>query len=206
MNNMRKRSNNNNQRRHGGGGHSGGQRRYSNNSGGGGGNRGGSNDGQNLTRQKHHATQMREKYMNHARDAQGNGDRVDVEYYLQHVDHYNRVLTDITAIENERHEKMREQQQANQPQGGEGQQQAQGNDQNQGGGNDQNNQGGNDDQGNHGGNMEEPINNSGNQPRMTRSPRHNNQPRQNQNDPNGAKAANANNEEIPLPGGVIGAV
>lgn len=204
MNNMRKRSNNNNQRRHGGGGHSGGgQRRYNNNSSGGGGNRGGSNDGQNLARQKHHATQMREKHMNHARDAQNNGDRVDVEYYLQHVDHYNRVLNDIAVIENERHEKMREQQQANQPQGGEGQQQG-GDQNNQGGGNDQN-QGGNDDQNNGGGNMEEPIT-PGNQPRMTRGPRHNNPPRQDQNDPNGAKAANANHEEIPLPGGVLGAV
>ena len=185
MNNMRKR--NNNQRRHGGGG---GQRRY-NNQGGGGGNRGG-NDGQNIARQKHHATQMREKYMNHARDAQNNGDRVDVEYYLQHVDHYNRVLTDIAAIEAERQEKFREQQQANQPQGGEG---GQGGDQNQGG---DDAQGG----GDAGGSMEEPIN-PGNQPRMTRGPRHNPRP---QNDPNGAKAANANTEEIPLPGGVIGAV
>lgn len=186
MNNMRKR--NNNQRRHGGGG---GQRRYNNS--GGGGNRGGNNDGQNIARQKHHATQMREKYMNHARDAQNNGDRVDVEYYLQHVDHYNRVLADIAVIEAERQEKFREQQQANQPQGGEGVQASgdQGGDDAQGGGDT-------------GGSMEEPLN-PGNQPRMTRGPRHN-QPRQHQNDPNGAKAANANNEEIPLPGGVIGAV
>lgn len=201
MNNMRKRSNNN-QRRHGGGGHSGGgQRRYSNNSGGG--NRGGNNDGQNIARQKHHATQMREKYMNHARDAQNNGDRVDVEYYLQHVDHYNRVLNDIAVIEAERQEKFREQQHANQPQGGENANQG-GEQQQQHQGNDQNNQGGSDDQNNGGsGNMEEPITNSGNQPRMTRQPR-NNQPRN--NDHNGAQAANANNEEIPLPGGVIGAV
>lgn len=186
---MRKRNNNNNQRRHGGG--HGGGRRF-NNQGGGGGNR---NDGQNLARQKHHATQMREKYMNHARDAQNNGDRVDVEYYLQHVDHYNRVLSDIAVIEAERQEKFREQQQANQQaQGAEGQAGEQGGDDAQGG--DDQNSGG-------GAVMEEPIN-PGNQPRMTRQPRHN--PRQQQNDPNGAKAANANTEEIPLPGGVIGAV
>lgn len=185
MNNMRKR-NNNNQRRHGGGG----GRRYNNNQGGGG-NR---NDGQNIARQKHHATQMREKYMNHARDAQNNGDRVDVEYYLQHVDHYNRVLADIAVIEAERQEKFREQQQANQAQGGESQPQGeQGGDDSQSGGGDQ------------GGNMDEPVT-PGNQPRMTRGPRHNNQRNQQSNDPNGAKAANANTEEIPLPGGVIGAV
>jgi hypothetical protein len=142
--------------------------------------------------------------MNHARDAQNNGDRVDVEYYLQHVDHYNRVLNEILAIETERQEKFREQQQANQPQGGENANHG-GEQQQHQQGNDQNNQGGNDDQNNgDGGNMEEPITNSGNQPRMTRQPRHNNQPRN--NDHNGAQAANANNEEIPLPGGVIGAV
>lgn len=196
MNNMRKR-NNNNQRRHSGGGHSGGQRRYNNQ---GGGNRGGSNDGQNLTRQKHHATQMREKYMNHARDAQNNGDRVDVEYYLQHVEHYNRVLNDIAAIENERQEKFREQQQANPQQTSEGQQQ--GGDQGQQ--NDQSNSSGNDDQQGGNNSMDEAIT-PGNQPRMTRGPRHsNNAPRG--NDHNGAQAANANDEEIPLPGGVIGAV
>ena len=102
----------NNMRRGGGGGgghsgHGGGGRRYHNNSGGG--NRGG-NDGQNIQRSKHHATQMREKYTNMARDAQNNGDRVDVEYYLQHVDHYNRVLNDIAAIEAERFAQQREQQ------------------------------------------------------------------------------------------------
>lgn len=189
---MRKRNNNNNQRRHGGG--HGGGRRFNNQGGGGGGNR---NDGQNLARQKHHATQMREKYMNHARDAQNNGDRVDVEYYLQHVDHYNRVLSDIAVIEAERQEKFREQQQANQQAQGEQPQGEQGGDDAQGSNDDQNNGGG--------GAMEEPIN-PGNQPRMTRQPRHHNNPRSQQNDPNGAKAANANTEEIPLPGGVIGAV
>lgn len=189
MNNMRKR--NNNQRRHGGGG---GGRRYNNQ--GGGGNRGG-NDGQNIARQKHHATQMREKYMNHARDAQNNGDRVDVEYYLQHVDHYNRVLADIAVIEAERQEKFREQQQANQQTQGEGQGGGdQGGDDAQGGG----------DAGEQGGAaMDEPIT-PGNQPRMTRGPRHSNNRNPQSNDPNGAKAANANTEEIPLPGGVIGAV
>ena len=108
---MRKNNNRNNNMKHrsGGGGGGGGQggRRYQNN-GGGGGNR--HNDGQNITRQKHHATQMREKFSNMARDAQNNGDRVDVEYYLQHVDHYTRVLTEIAGIEAERFSHQREQQ------------------------------------------------------------------------------------------------
>jgi Domain of unknown function (DUF4167) len=81
--------------------HRNGGRRYHNNNGGGnaGHNRG---DHQNLARQKHHATQMREKYMNLAREAQSNADRVEVEYYLQHVDHYVRVLSEISAVEAER--------------------------------------------------------------------------------------------------------
>ncbi|MEJ0009413.1 MAG: DUF4167 domain-containing protein [Alphaproteobacteria bacterium] len=89
---MRKRNNNRGPRQggHGGGGHGGGGRRY--HGGGGGGHGGGRNDGQNLARSKHHAIQMREKYNSMARDAQMGGDRSDVEYYLQHVDHYTRVL------------------------------------------------------------------------------------------------------------------
>lgn len=187
---MRKRNNNNNQRRHGS--HSGGQRRYNNNSGG---NRSGG-DHQNLARQKHHATQMREKYMNHARDAQINGDRVDVEYYLQHVDHYNRILAEVGAIEAERQEKFREQQQAQQAAAGEGQEGGEATD------------AGNDHQGGDDASSDEPAITPGNQPRMTRGPRHHggNQPRQQQADHNGAQAANANKEEIPLPGGVLGAI
>lgn len=107
MNNMMRKNNNrggNNKHRSGGGG---GQRRYNNN---GGGNRGGQNDAQNLQRQKHHATQQLGKYNDLARNAQINGDRVDVEYYLQHVDHYTRVLTDIAAIEAERFAHQRESQ------------------------------------------------------------------------------------------------
>lgn len=182
---MMRRRNNNNQ---GGGGqkhrHGGGQRRYNNNNQGGGGNR----DHQNLARQKHHATQMREKFMNHARDAQNNGDRVDVEYYLQHVEHYNRVLADIAVIEAER---QAQHQQHQQPQ--------------QGAAEGENEQGGEATEmaDNAAESNEEPISNS-NQPRMTRGPRRQSQPPK--DDHNGAKAANANHEEIPLPGGVLGAV
>lgn len=184
---IRKRNNNQGGggRRHGGGG---GNRRFNN---GGGGNQGGGNrDHQNIARQKHHATQMREKYMNHARDAQINGDRVDVEYYLQHVDHYNRVLAEIAAIESERQEKFREQQQQQQAQSGE-----------QPGGDDA--AGGDDAEGGNGA-SEEPISQS-NQPRMTRGPRPQRHQRNEQPD-NGAKAANANTEEIPLPGSALTAV
>ena len=108
---MRKNNNRNNMKHRGGQG--GGGRRYHQ-----GGNRNHQNDGQNIARQKHHATQQREKYSNLAREAHNNGDRVDVEYYLQHVEHYSRVLTDIAVIEAERYAHHRDQQA---PQGIEGQ-------------------------------------------------------------------------------------
>lgn len=38
------------------------------------------------------ASMMRDKYQAMARDAQSSGDRVLAENYLQHADHYNRVL------------------------------------------------------------------------------------------------------------------
>jgi hypothetical protein len=123
-----------------------------------------------------------------ARDAQNNCDRVDVEYYLQHVDHYTRVLTDITAIEAERFAQQREQQQAS---GGGEQPPA---DQN----NNNNDQGGSDASG--GGN-EEPITTGGNQPRMTRQPRH--------QAPAPQQAAPQNrddNGDIPLPGSALPAI
>jgi hypothetical protein len=116
MNMMRKNNNRNNNMKHrsggsgGGGNGGGGARRYNNNSSGGGNHRSGGNDSQNLQRQKHHATQQLGKFGDMARNAQINGDRVDVEYYLQHVDHYTRVLTDIAAIEAERYAHTRESQ------------------------------------------------------------------------------------------------
>lgn len=172
----------------GGGKHRGG-RRYHGGGGGGGGHSnhggGGGNSGQNLARSKHHALQMREKYNNMARDAQSNGDRVDVEYYLQHVEHYTRVLADINVIEGERQAQFREQQQ--QTGGGD----ANNNGDNQsGGGDDANASGGG------GGNDEQPIV-QGNQPRMTgRGPR-----RESQN-----VNPNANGDDIPLPGSVLPAI
>ena len=163
--------------------HRGGQggRRYQGGNGGGG-NRG--NDGQNIARQKHHATQMREKFSNMARDAQNNGDRVDVEYYLQHVDHYTRVLTDIAAIEAERFAHQREQQQPSQPQ--------ENSDSNEGQPADATAEAA----GSEGGEQAQPTN----QPRMTRQ--HHRRPQQQASD-NGAAEANANTAEIPLPGSIL---
>jgi len=45
-------------------------------------------------RQRGNATQLLEKYKMLARDATQNGDRVAAEYYMQHADHYYRVLND----------------------------------------------------------------------------------------------------------------
>jgi hypothetical protein len=184
---MRKNNNRNNMKHRGG---QGGGRRY--HQGGGGGNRG-QNDGQNIARQKHHAMQQREKYSNMARDAQNNGDRVDVEYYLQHVDHYTRVLADIAVIEAERYAHHREQQiaqgtaEGGQTDGAAGESTD---------ANAATSESGNTDDA-------APITPS-HQPRMTRHPR-----RQYQANPSTAEntSGEANNEssgdDIPLPGGIL---
>lgn len=187
MNMMRKNNNRGGNKHRGGGG----GRRYNNS--GGGGNRGGQNDGQNIQRQKHHATQMREKYNGMVREAQNNGDRVDMEYYLQHVDHYNRVLADIAVIEAERYAAQREAQIV------------------PGGPNDPNAQhlhaasGDSSDNGGapSSGNGEGDFN-TGNQPRMTRHSRY----QQYQQAPAqgaGGAATQATNEsgDIPLPGSIL---
>jgi hypothetical protein len=188
---MRKR--NNNMRNNNGGQqgrNNGGGRRYNN----GGGHRsgGGANDGQNLQRQKQHATQSREKFMNMARDAQNNGDRVDVEYYLQHVEHYGRVLADIQLVENERFAHQREQQVQQQPEQGDGQG-AQSNDESAEPSNEQ-----------------QPVE-MVNQPRMThrgRQPRsHFSAPIEERNRENASSDNNNdsdhNNGDIPLPGSIL---
>lgn len=59
----------------------------------------GGNDSQSLARQKKQALTQKEKYANMARDALSNGDRVEAEYYFQHVEHYSRVVADIIAKE-----------------------------------------------------------------------------------------------------------
>lgn len=47
------------------------------------------------------ATQLLEKYKQLARDAHQSGDRVAAEYYLQHADHYFRVLNDVRIRQEE---------------------------------------------------------------------------------------------------------
>ncbi len=187
MNMMRKNNNQHrNNRNNRGGGGGGGGRRYNNN--GGGGNRSGQNEGQNLQRQKHHATQQLGKYTDLARNAQINGDRVDVEYYLQHVDHYTRVLTDIAAIEAERYAHTREAQ-APQAQEAPISQSAESS--------------GDDNSGNANPAGESSAEGTdfeqNNQPRM---PRQHRRPYQQPND-NGAAEANRNHSEIPLPGSIL---
>jgi hypothetical protein len=189
MNMMRKNNN------RGGNKHrSGGNRRYNNN-GGSGNSR--PNDSQNLQRQKHHATQQLAKYNDLARNAQNNGDRVDVEYYLQHVDHYTRVLTDVAAIEAERFAHLRESQII------------------PGGPNDPNAQavqenGSSDESAN--GNAVQQTNSEASAPQeaaegnaapaQSRPHRQPRRPYQQPSD-NGAKEANSNTTEIPLPGSIL---
>lgn len=174
------------------GGNNGGRRYGSNN---GGGNRASQNDGQNLQRQKHHATQQLGKYNDLARNAQINGDRVDVEYYLQHVDHYTRVLNDIAAIEAERFAHTRESQiipgGPNDPSTQESQSAdtpsemantvgAEGSDQPQA-----------------------QRDEASQQPRPHRQRRPHHSHAQDNAADNGAREANSNTTEIPLPGGII---
>ena len=85
----------NNKRRPNNGGNGGQQNRHNNNRprrfGSGGGQRS-HDDSTNVARQRRNATQSREKYQMMARDAMSMGDRVLAENYLQHADHYYRVL------------------------------------------------------------------------------------------------------------------
>jgi hypothetical protein len=75
-----------------GGGSGGGQRQ------GGGGGQGGRDTGNRIdSRARGNASQLYEKYKNLARDAQQQGDRVNIEYYLQFADHYFRVLSETRA-------------------------------------------------------------------------------------------------------------
>lgn len=88
-------------------GGSGGQHRHQNNRPrrfGGGGNSGRSgDDNANVARTRRHAQQQREKYQNMARDAMSMGDRVLAENYLQHADHFHRVILSLPP-EEQRHQ------------------------------------------------------------------------------------------------------
>lgn len=56
------------------------------------------------------AMQITEKYVTLARDAQGAGDRVLAESYLQHAEHYQRLLNELTEEQN-RHQQQQNQHQ-----------------------------------------------------------------------------------------------
>lgn len=88
-------------------------------SGGGGGGGGGGNPGrrQNVplrhqtfdsngpdVRIRGNAWQVNEKYLALARDAAASGDRIQAENYLQHAEHYFRIITQIQEAENRQRE------------------------------------------------------------------------------------------------------
>lgn len=67
--------------------------------GGGGGRFGGAGDDSDFInpRMRKQAQTNRDKYLVMAKDALSSGDRVESEYYLQHADHYLRILNAIDA-------------------------------------------------------------------------------------------------------------
>lgn len=108
----------------GGGGSSGG--------GGGGGNNGANNRRQNApmrhqtfdsngpdVRIRGNAWQVYEKYQALARDAASSGDRIQAENYLQHAEHYFRIIAQIQEAE-ARQQQQRGQHNGGQPHGGPG--------------------------------------------------------------------------------------
>jgi uncharacterized protein DUF4167 len=62
------------------------------------------------------AQHVAEKYMNLARDAQSSGDRVMAENYLQHAEHYNRIILTAQAQMQERFQRDDNQSQARESQ------------------------------------------------------------------------------------------
>jgi hypothetical protein len=59
----------------------------------------GGTDPASIARTRRNATQNREKYQMMAHDATRAGDRVQAEYYLQHAEHYYRVLAELPPEE-----------------------------------------------------------------------------------------------------------
>ena len=71
--------------------------------------RGGRDGGHNNRldpKMRNHARQMLDKYKSLARDAMQSNDRVQVEYYLQHAEHYQRVLNEFEEAYRERQERF----------------------------------------------------------------------------------------------------
>jgi hypothetical protein len=68
------------------------------------------------------AANVYEKYLQLARDANSSGDRVMAENYLQHAEHYYRIMAAQAQAQQQYQQQQASQQQANQnrPQGGQG--------------------------------------------------------------------------------------
>ena len=60
------------------------------------------------SRARGNAPQMLDKYKKRAQDAQHNGDRVQMEYYLQFADHYFRVIADTRLRQEEQRQRRDE--------------------------------------------------------------------------------------------------
>ncbi|MEP0222536.1 MAG: DUF4167 domain-containing protein [Marinomonas sp.] len=60
------------------------------------------------SRARGNAPQLLDKYKKLAQDAQHHGDRVQAEYYLQFADHYQRVIADNKALQDEARAKRNE--------------------------------------------------------------------------------------------------
>lgn len=96
--NMRKKPHYSGQRTGGNGGNNSNKRRFTRKPGGGGNRYGGGEDTDAVNpRMRKQAQSNREKYLAMGKDALINGDRVESEYYLQHADHYLRIMNAIDA-------------------------------------------------------------------------------------------------------------
>ena len=59
-------------------------------------------------RNNHNASKLIEKYNDLAREALSNGDKILSENYLQHADHFTRILNDREALKKEKFEEKKE--------------------------------------------------------------------------------------------------
>ena len=64
-------------------------------------------------RNNHNAPKLIEKYNDLAREASSNGDKILSENYLQHADHFTRVLNERESIRKERYSDNKSQEHAN---------------------------------------------------------------------------------------------
>ena len=64
-------------------------------------------------RSNHNAPKLIEKYNDLAREASSNGDKILSENYLQHADHFTRVLNERESIRRERFSENKSEDQAN---------------------------------------------------------------------------------------------